>query len=172
MAVASRVEELWHSLHGLRDSLRQLQLAAVEDRPRHSDLLPVEALGESVEDLLGVVHQSVMAAAAALVGPGAEPVPWKLRQGLAQIQDQVDEAALRIGFDLGSHQRLADLDELAGDRGGEWRAWTASVHQALEHCQPPLRATQRALLACWLELTQPGAAATRPPTPSTHAEDA
>jgi hypothetical protein len=165
--MAAAVDALWRSLNRLRDSLRLVQLTAVEDRPRDSDVLPVEALGEGAEDVLGIVLEGFEAAARGLFPPDAEPDRLALRRALAVVQDRVDQASLRLGFDLGSHQRLSDLDELASDRGGEWPAWTSSVRVALDQCQPPLRATQQSLLACWLELTEPspavaGTVTTRP----------
>jgi hypothetical protein len=161
VSISTTVDQLWRSLNQLRDSLRLLQLTAVEDRPRHSDLLPVEALGERVEDVLGSFQEG-FEAAAGMPPPSTEPDQLELRRALAVIQDRIDQISLRIGFDLASHQRLADLDELAADRGGEWQAWTTSVCCALDHCQPSLSATQRALLACWLELTEPSPAAAGP----------
>jgi hypothetical protein len=165
MAMAATVDALWHSLNRLRDALRLLQLTAVEDRPPDSDLLPVEALGEAAEEVLGILQEGFEAAARSLAPPDAEPDRAALRRALAVIQDRVDQAGLRLGFDLGAHQRLADLDELATDRRGEWPAWTSSLREALDHCQPPLRATQQRLLACWLELTEPSPAVAGPPTP-------
>jgi hypothetical protein len=164
MDLSPAVEQLWRSLNRLRDALRLLQLTAVEDRPPDSDVLPVEAFGEDVEDVLGLLQEGFEAAARAHAPTGTEPDAQELRRALAVVQDRVDQACLRIGFDLDSHQRLADLDELAADRGGEWPAWTSSVRVALDRCQPPLRATQQTLLACWLELTEPSPAMPGPPS--------
>jgi hypothetical protein len=164
MTLAAATAELWWNLNRLRDSLRVLQLTTVEDRPRDSDLVPVESLGEGVEEALGIVHESFETAARTVPPPTAEPDPRELRRALATIQDGVDQLSLHVGFDLASHQRLGDLDELAADRGGEWEAWMAGVRLALEHCQPPIRATHQALLACWLELTEPSQAPAGPST--------
>jgi hypothetical protein len=164
MTLAATTDALWRRLNELRDSVRLLTLTVAEDRPRHSDFQPVDTLAEGALEVLDLVQESMEAAADAISTGHAEPVPERLRRALAVVQDRVDQVGLRVGFDLGSHRRLTDLDELAADRGREWHAWTASVLSVLEHCQPSLRAAQQALLACWLELTEPSPAAAGPPS--------
>jgi hypothetical protein len=48
--------------------------------------------------------------------------------------------------------RLAALRRYGRERNGPWRAWTASVQEALEACRAPLAALQRTLLEAWQEM--------------------
>jgi hypothetical protein len=96
-------DELAGALERLSERTRDLRLTVIEDRPR-GESLAVERFADSVEELAAAVGQR--------------------RRGLA--------TAARVLFALASPEQLGQLEAVARQRNGEWRAWVAVVEREVE----------------------------------------
>jgi hypothetical protein len=146
-------EHLWARVHGLRDAVVAMQLTVVEDRPPDSDIIPVQALGDAVGDLLAAVQDLLVAASDGLGAVRARGEPRAVRDALVRAQEATNQAAQLLAEEVGDPARLGDLDGLARSRRGAWGPWMGGVTEAMDRCRPPLWDVQRALLGCWSELT-------------------
>lgn len=153
MALEAAFGSLWRQVHELRDAFIAMQLTVVEDRPHESDIVPVQALGDAVADLIGVVQEMLEGTSDGL---GAIRTGGKLgavRGALLRAQQAANDAGRLLASDVADRARLRDLEDLAGNRGRAWGLWMAGVTEAVERCGPPLWDVQRELLSCWSELT-------------------
>jgi hypothetical protein len=153
MTLDSALEHLWTRVHGLRDAVVAMQLTVVEDRPRDSDVVPVEALGDAVGDLLAAVQETLEATSDGLHAIQAGDGHGAVRGALLRAHRAANHAGRRLADDVADRARLGDLDDLTRRRGFAWRPWMAGVVDAVDRCRPPLWAVQESLLGCWSELT-------------------
>jgi hypothetical protein len=153
MSMESTFEDLWTRVHELRDAVVAMQLTVVEDRPRDSDVVPVQALGNAVGDLLGAVQEALEAASDGLGAVRTRGDPRAVRGALLQAQAATNTAGRLLAEEVGDRARLGDLDALAGSRRRAWGPWMAGVTEAIDRCGPPLWDVQQGLQNCWSELT-------------------
>jgi hypothetical protein len=146
-------EHLWTRVHGLRDAVMAMQLTVVEDRPPDSDVVPVQALGDAVGDLLAAVHDLLEAASDGLGAVQARGETRTVRDSLVRAQEAANLASRLLAEEVGDRARLGDLDGLARSRRRAWGPWMGGVTEAIDRCRPPLWEVQEALLTCWSELT-------------------
>jgi hypothetical protein len=133
--------------------LRGVRLTVVEDKPQRGDVVLVDRLGNAIEDLLGWAEEAVSAAIEAEQAVAHPLDTHRARQSLTLCQERFAHLA-REHLDLTSYERMAELMRFGRGRRGEWQAWTRSVRQALEECQPPLEDVNRALFRCWQEIAE------------------
>lgn len=167
MALEAALEDLWSRLHELRDAIRAMQLTVVEDRPRGSEVVPVQALGEAVGDLLAAVQEALEATSGGLGASRTRGDPGAVRDALIRAQEAANHAGRLLADGVADRARLGDLDDLARSRGRAWALWLAGVTEAVDRCGPPLWAVQRSLLGCWSELTDRLAGQLAPPATDT-----
>jgi hypothetical protein len=153
MALDSALEGLWTGVHGLRDAVVAMQLTVVEDRPHGSDVVPVQALGDAVHDLLAAVQETLEASSDGLGALRAGGGPGAVRGPLLGAQEAANEAGRLLADQVADRLRLGDLDALAHSRGRAWELWMTGVTEAIDRCGPALWAVQEGLLTCWSELT-------------------
>jgi hypothetical protein len=153
MALEPAFEHLWTRVHGLRDAVVAMQFTVVEDRPHNSDVVPVEALGDAIGDLLAAVQEAFEATSGGLRAIQAGDGQGAIRGALLRAHRAANRAGRQLADDVADRARLADLDDLARRRGSAWVPWMAGVVDAVDRCGPPLWAVQESLLGCWSELT-------------------
>jgi hypothetical protein len=167
VALQPAFEQLWSRLHELRDAVLAMQLTVVEDRPRGSDVVPVQDLGEAVGDLLAAVQEALAAASDGLAAAGSRSEPAAVPEPLLRAQAAANAAARLLATGVADRARLADLDDLARSRGRAWALWLSGVTEAVDRCGPPLWETQQSLMSCWSELTDRLVGRLVPPTADT-----
>lgn len=153
MAVRAAFERLWESLHRLRATVLALRLAVVEDRPAGIGVHPVQATGDGIEDLLGLVQESLDAAADGLDAATPPLDGQRAGRALAGTQRIFDEIGRRSSS-LFAYSRLSQLARAAYERGGEWEPWVASVLESLEDYPRPMWDAHSAFLKCWEDLAE------------------
>jgi hypothetical protein len=139
-------------MRALHELLSALRTTIVEDRPAHGDVVLVDLLGDTTDDLLGWLDESITAADA---GRRAAVHPhdlYRATQELIACQRQHNRVTAALAFDLMGYARVAELRRFGRQRGGEWHAWARGVNEALDRCPPPLSDTADALVRCWQEL--------------------
>jgi hypothetical protein len=167
MALEPAFEHLWTRVHGLREAVVAMQFTVVEDRPRNSDVVPVQSLGDVVGDLLAEVQETLEATSYGLCAVRARNQPGAVRCSLVRAHRSANQAGWRLADGVADRARLEDLDDLARRRGPAWGSWLAGVVDAIERCRPPLRDVQESLLVCWSELTDRVPGLLEPPATDT-----
>jgi hypothetical protein len=165
MAMEPAFQYLWTRVHEARDAVVVMQLTVVEDQPRDSDVVPVQALGDAVGDLLAVVQETLEATSDGLRALGANSGPGAVRDALLRAQQAANKAGRVLANEVADRARLGDLDALARSRGRAWGPWMAGVAEAIDRCGPPLWDVQQGLLNCWSELTDRLTEPLTPPAP-------
>ena len=159
MPLHATFEALFSPTRALRERLVEVRMCVHEDHPTSGETVLVDIFGDAIEDVLGLLAE---AEDGALEAQQALTYPLRLdlvRRGLSVTQRNTNQINQCLISHLLRYERLAALQRLGRERGGEWRAWAASVKQGLDRCQTPLLQLQQALLDCWLELTDRSAEA-------------
>jgi hypothetical protein len=154
MALEAAFKELCTNLHKLHEGLIGLRTTVVEDKPLCGDIVLVDVFGDASDDLLGWLEEAL---ADAREGQQATTHPVDLdraRRALTTCQERFNRISQRFSSDLVCYERIAELTRFGRKRGGEWRAWAASVKQALDRCQQPLYALSQTLFRCWQEIAE------------------
>lgn len=140
----------------LLDSTRELELMAVEDRPRTADVHLLDVIQNSAFELSGEVAEGV----AALKTADAQAA-------VASCHTHTNRFGEVLIRDLANPQRVRELVGLSR-YGREAGLWAREVMQSITTCQRLLAVElQPALLACWIELVErpSGRQSDTPPTP-------
>jgi hypothetical protein len=154
MALERVFQELSDRLRRLRDNLLGLQLTIREDLPPQGSVALVDQFGDAVDDCLGWLEESLLAAEEA--HRAVEP-PLDLdqvRRALANCQERFHRVEQRFVSDLVSYEKLKDLTSFGRSRRGEWPGWVKSVRHGIEECRQPMDEASKALLACWQEIAE------------------
>jgi hypothetical protein len=152
MSVTAVFQELALNLQTLHDALLALRTTILEDRPLPGDHVLVDRLGDRVDDIIGEISES-LTAVCAIQPAGCQTVEWEqICQTLVTCQSGYNRALRNYWSELVAYEQIADLLRLGRERGGEWRPWSASVHQGLSYCQQPLFAVNEALFHGWQEI--------------------
>src|SRR5215467_4904744 len=109
MALERVFQELSDRLRRLRDNLLGLQLTIREDLPPQGSVALVDQFGDAVDDCLGWLEESLLAAEEA--HRAVEP-PLELdqvRRALANCQERFHRVEQRFVSDLVSYEKLKDL---------------------------------------------------------------
>jgi hypothetical protein len=152
MAIEAVFANLLHKIEALREALLGLALTAIEDRPASGEVLLVERLGDTVEDLRGLC-EGMREAAKQARDAIAHPADFNLgRRSLAAANQRFMRLEYRF-FDEGSAPpTIAELQRFGRERGREWLSWSGSAVEALESCRTPVRELDEAFLEAWQEL--------------------
>jgi hypothetical protein len=154
MAIEAAFQHLVEKFRAVREAFASLRLTAVEDRPLQDEVLLVERLANTVDDLIGWLDEAVAAAAD---GQRASRHPldsYRAREALALANDRFIRLEYKFYSEGVSYEEVNELTRFGQGRGREWLGWTRSVIQALDQCRAPVRELDEALLHCWRELTE------------------
>ncbi len=148
MLLNAALDTLTEQMGSLREALWSLRVTAIEDRPPHDELVLVDRLGDTVEELLGWLAECAAETdrtrRSAHYGRDAEQVSTLLTSCEAHVQRlEADLCTLR------SYDNLAPLLQQARKRGGEWASWLQGVREALDRAQACATDVRVALLCCW-----------------------
>ncbi|MFZ4656175.1 MAG: hypothetical protein ACOYNY_04140 [Caldilineaceae bacterium] len=154
MTLEATLGELNVQLYRLREALVNLHTTSVEDKPIHDDVVLVEIVGNATEDLLGWLDGAIAALADAHRYHNYGGTLRRSWQALGQCQICYNRLHQRFATDLAGYQRLTELIRCGRQRGGEWRAWAASVKAAIEECQSLIFALNETLCDCWQTLAE------------------
>jgi hypothetical protein len=145
----SSVEALWQSVC-------ELALTALEDRPESVDLAAVDDVCDQVLELQGSV-----AAARDLLAADAAPAgaDWP------EIAALLDQARTLYWRRLRTYEAESKIRLAVRPLGPEARAWRSSVRASLQRCENPLAETGAAVLRCWTEVHDQRRLLTRDPLP-------
>lgn len=150
VTVRSAVRELHRAAGRLRDAALELELIAVEDRPRDSVHL-VDVVHNDAFEVSGEAEQAV-ATLTAIAGRTGSLPPQAVTPAVAECTAHANRLGKALGCELSSPERLADL---AGLTGLELRTWATEVTRSVTACQRLLWTDfQPALLTCWIELVE------------------
>jgi hypothetical protein len=154
MALERVFHDLRAALRRLGDALLGLRLTVREDKPLRGDTVLSDCYGDAADDLLGWLQEALQATAEGCPG-GGQPLDFhRARRALTACHEGCQRLAQRFAAELVCYQRIADLRLLGRTRRGEWRAWAASVEEALDRCQQPLGEVNQTLFRCWQELAE------------------
>jgi hypothetical protein len=154
MALERTFQELSDRLRRLQDSLLALQLTIREDLPPQGGVALVDQFGDAVDDSLGWMEESLLAAVEAYHAVEHPLDMDRARRALANCQEQFHRVEQRFASDLISYEKLKDLTSFGRSRRGEWIGWVRSVREGLRECQVPMDEVSKALLACWQEIAE------------------
>ena len=152
MALEGSFHELSLQLHNLQESLLALRTTTLEDKPANDDVVLVELFGDATDDLLGWMEGALLASDEAQQAVRYPTDFNRLWRSLSLCHQRVNHLQQRYTFELIAYDRLAELNDLAERRGGEWQAWATSVKAALEDCRHPLCAIGDSIFLCWQEM--------------------
>jgi hypothetical protein len=153
MALAAAFQELNEHCQVLRNSVFELRLTAVEDRPQQGEIVLVDRCGDAAEDLLGWSEEALAATVEGCQAATTAPVDLdRARRALATAQDRFNRIGRKFWSELSSYQEMSELTRFGRARRGEWLGWVKSVRKALERCQPPIHGVSQALFLCWQEI--------------------
>ncbi len=154
MALQKSFQDLCTRLHELQEVLEALNTTVEEDRPRRRDVVVASSLGDAVLAVRGILEESRAAADDAYAAVGHPLDADRARQALTTCQERFHRFAGEFSQDLASHERMADLNSVARERGRDWANWVKVVSQGLEQCQALVEVGREALFLCWQELTE------------------
>jgi hypothetical protein len=154
VAIETEFQYLVGKFDAVREALAGLRLTAVEDRPLRDEVLLVERLADSVDDLIGWLDEARAAAGDAQKAVRHPLDSYRACAALALANDRFIQLEYKF-FSAGvSYEEINELTRFGQRRGREWLGWTRSVLQALDQCRTPVRELDEALLHCWRELAE------------------
>lgn len=150
VTVESALNSVHASAERLRDSVQDLVLIAVEDRPRGTEIHLTTLVHDAALDLAAEAEQ----AAGALRTSGHGPdVSRPASRRVARCQARVNILGTVLVRELAAPERLTELAALGAGRGREAGAWAAEIIRCIETCQYLLWTdVEPALLRYWQEL--------------------
>ena len=154
MAIETEFQHLVEKFDAVREALAGLRLTAVEDRPLRDEVLLVERLADSVDDLIGWLDEARAAAGDAQKAVRHPVDGYRACEALALANDRFIQLEYKF-FSAGvSYEEINELTRFGQRRGREWLGWTRSVLEALDQCRAPIRELDEALLHGWRELAE------------------
>jgi hypothetical protein len=154
MALVAAFQTLCVHCQKLHEALEGLRLTVVEDKPLTGDVILVDQLGNTVDDLLGWVEELYNTAAAGHAAVQTSRDVEKARQALIACHQQFHQTSQRFTNDLAAYDRLTEVLALGHGRPGEWCSWARGTKEAIEDCAHYFTDCSHALFVCWQELTE------------------
>jgi hypothetical protein len=149
VTTTSALYALAASTRRLREAARELELIAVEDRPRRGDLHLVDVVQNAAFEVTGAAEHVVSALRTTGSTAGAHPL------AVANCQHHVTALGAVLVRDLAAPHRLAELGVLGRRHGPEAGAWAGEVVRCVAACQRALWTdVQPALVAYWREIAE------------------
>jgi len=153
MALEATFRTLFVQIRKLCDTLNAV-LLTVGDRPPNRGAALVDAMENTLLDMLGTLQEAQTSAKAAERAVATPMDLERARHALAKCQENVRQVERQYASELVSYEKLKHLAILASERGGEWKPWAGSMKGAVQECGEPLEEVDRALVGCWNELAE------------------
>lgn len=151
VTMESALNSVHASVERLRESVQELVLMAVEDRPRGTELHLTTLVHDAALDLAAEAEQS--AGALRPDDPGTDMSRAVTARHVGQCQARINVLGAVLVRELAAPQRLTELAALGAGRGREAGAWAGEIIRCIETCQHLLWTdVQPALLGFWREL--------------------
>jgi hypothetical protein len=154
VAIEAEFQHLIGKFDAVREALAGLRLTAVEDRPLRDQVLLVERLADSVDDLIGWLDEARSSAGDAQKAVRHPLDGYRACEALALANDRFIQLEYKFFYAGVSYEEINELTRFGQRRGRECLGWTRSVLEALEQCRAPIRELDEALLHCWRELAE------------------
>jgi len=152
MALETTLGSLAAALARLQDVLSALRVTVVEDRPARGASVLVDRLDNLVTELSSALEEADARVAQALQVNEFNGSLEQVRAIAAHVHGLVNRFTAKYSGELASHDQIAQLLEMGGERGREWRAWSQEVKTAVERCRVPLAGLADTMVQCWMEL--------------------
>jgi hypothetical protein len=143
--MASALADLRKAATGLGQTVTELVMIVIEDRPS----LKVNAFADDLAETVSELQAGAVLAEQRIV---AIRDPRRLPDQLWSIDEAVAGCAGTYWRDLRSFTPVRELRRTAANRGNEWRAWQHSVELSLLRCETPLLHATDAVRAAWQEI--------------------
>src|SRR5262245_52593096 len=144
MSLEATLASLRRDLARLQEVVSALRVTVVEDRPTRGAVVLVDQLDNVVIDLFSALEEADSHAVRALQIDQPNGPLESVRALLRQIHELLNRFTAKYVGELASHDHIAQLLEMGGERGREWRAWSQEVKTAIERCRTPLKAVAAA----------------------------
>jgi hypothetical protein len=154
MGLEATVDALRRELARLQEAVSSLLVTVTEDKPAHGAAVLVDRLDNLVTDLSSTLEEADVRAAQALHGSQLNGPLENVRAAMRDIHELLNRFTAVYAGELATHDRIAQLLEMGGERGREWREWSEVVKTAIERCATPMLAVAGAMLDCWSELAE------------------
>lgn len=154
MGLEATVDSLRGELARLQEAVSALLVTVTEDKPARGAVVLVDRLDNLVTELSSILEEADARAAQALQGSQPNGALEKVRSAFRDIHELLNRFTIRYAGELATHDHIAQLLEMGGERGREWREWSRVVKTAIERCATPMHAVAGATLACWSELAE------------------
>jgi hypothetical protein len=152
MSLEIAFQELNMQFQKLLDAFVGLRVTVMEDKPLRDDVMLVDLLGDSVEDLLGWTTEALTASAEARQAIEGQMDLIRARRRLSLCQANFNRITHKFSTEVAAYERMAEIHTLGRERGGEWMTWGESARQAIDGCHQPLYDTSQDLFHCWREI--------------------
>jgi hypothetical protein len=145
MSMTTALDELRTANTALQQTIAELMMTALEDRPRGSEIAAVDDLVETISEL-----QASAAEAGTVLSVIADS--RELPAAMPRVGAAIADCTLRYWRDLRSHQATAGLRATARRRGTEWRTWQRSLEDSELRCEAPLLRSVESVQLAWREI--------------------
>ena len=145
MSMTTALDELRTANTALQQTIAELMMTALEDRPRGSEIAAVDDLVETISEL-----QASAAQAGTELGVIANS--RELPAAMPHVGSATAECALRYWRDLRSYAAVSRLRSTARGRGTEWATWQRSLEDSELRCEAPLLRSIESVQLAWREI--------------------
>jgi len=154
MSLEATFDSLRSDLARLQDAVSALLVTVTEDKPARGAVVLVDRLDNLVTELSSILEEADARAVQALQGSQPNGRLEESRAALRDIHELLNRFTSRYAGELATYDHIAQLLEMGGERGREWRQWSQVVKTAIERCAAPMRVVAEATLDCWSELAE------------------
>lgn len=151
MTLKNSIAALNRALQALSERMEELRLTIQEDHPLHEESALVDLFGDAVEDCQGWLQDARLNVLGQQGEFDTQSDLLQIRRALPVCQELLGRCERRY-HNLTAYDSLKEMLNFGRRRGGEWQAWTASVKEGLESCQPFFDEIHQALFTCWNEI--------------------
>ncbi len=151
MTLKNSITALNQALQALSELMEELRLTIQEDHPLQEESALVDLFGDAVEDCLGWLQEARRIALEQQGELDTHTDLLRIRRALPACQELLGRCERRY-HNLVAYDSLRDILNFGRQHGGEWQAWTTSVKESLESCQPYFDEIHQALFHCWNEI--------------------
>jgi hypothetical protein len=128
MTTLAAKEQLWVSLHDLRDHTTRLKHAVGDVELAPGEAMPwlVSTLHDHTVEVCGIVEESVDAIAR--IGNGREA----MLAGVRAASDGVERVREVVYREIATPECMRDVRELGRERRGKWMEWAQNVRDCVQ----------------------------------------